>query len=215
MIAAIPDGARIMVGGFGPSGAPFTLIDELLRQHKRDLTLIKNDANWDGLGIAKLIEAGQVRRLISTHIGLNPTAMQLEAAGKLEVTLIPQGVLAERIRSAGAGIPAFLSPIGIGTPYAEGKPRTELDGTPYLIEPALHADFALIHAERADHAGNLQYDHAGRNFNPVMAMAATTTLVEAKQLVESGAIAPEQVHTPAVFVDAVCEFSDGTDYAAF
>lgn len=202
-IAAIPDGASIMVGGFGSPGTPFALIDELLAQGQRDLTLIKNDANEPGIGIGKLIEANRVARLITSHIGLNRRAIDAMNQGTLEVTLFPQGLLAEKIRSAGAGHHAFLTDIGQGTEIAAERREIELDGRTWGIEPALYADFALVHAERADRYGNLIYRATASNFNPLMAMAADTVIAQAYRVEAPGSLTPEAIHTPCAFVSQV------------
>ncbi|PTQ74910.1 CoA transferase subunit A [Celeribacter persicus] len=203
-IAAIPDGATVMVGGFGVPGTPFTLIRELVRQGKRNLTLIKNDANEAGMGIDHLIMAGQVRKLIVTHLGLNGNAIAAMNEGRIEVEFCAQGILAERIRAGGAGLQAILTDIGLDTELAAGKQVVEMDGKRLLVEPAIRADVALIHADCADPSGNLTYLATARNFNPPMAMAAARVLVEAERLVPLGDISPDAVETPGVFVDHVC-----------
>ena len=200
-ISQIPDGARIMIGGFGVPGTPFLLIDELVWQGPRDLTIIKNDANEADMGIDRLFQAGMVRRLVTSHIGLNSNAIRLMNAGEIEVEFVAQGILAERIRAAGAGLKGFVSDIGMGTLLAEGKQRIEVEGETYLFEPAIEADFALVHAARADSGGNLVYEATARNFNPLMAMAAECTIAEAETIVPIGSIGPDAVHTPAPFVD--------------
>ncbi|MGQ4877477.1 CoA transferase subunit A [Billgrantia sp. LNSP4103-1] len=202
-IATIPHGASIMVGGFGSPGTPFALIDELLAQGQRDLTVIKNDANEPGIGVGKLIEAGRVRRLITSHIGLNRDAIAAMNHGELIVELFPQGILAEKIRSAGAGHHGFLTDIGQGTEIAAGRREIELDGRTLGIEPALCADFALVHAERADRYGNLIYRATASNFNPLMAMAADTVIAQAYRVDEPGSMMPEAIHTPCAFVSQV------------
>ncbi len=200
-IAAIPDGASVMLGGFGVPGTPFCLIEELVRHGARDLTVIKNDANEQGMGVDWLLENGQVRKLIASHIGLNPRAVRMMNDGKVEIELVPQGILAERIRSAGAGLLGFVTDIGLGTPMCAHKQHLRLDGREGVFEPALNADFALVHASRGDSFGNLAYAAAARNFNPLMAMAATVTIAEAESITDPGAIPSEQVHTPGPFVD--------------
>ncbi|MBZ0261720.1 MAG: 3-oxoacid CoA-transferase subunit A [Hyphomicrobiales bacterium] len=202
-IAMIPDGACVMLGGFGVPGTPFCLIRELVRQGQKDLTIIKNDANETGMGVDWLLENGQVARLITSHIGLNPRAMQMMNEGQISVEFVPQGILAERIRCAGAGMLGFVSDIGIGTLLAEGKPTLCVGGTAGILETALGADFALVHAARADSFGNLRYAASARNFNPLIAMAAATTIAETETLVPLGGIAPDDVHTPGPFVDQV------------
>jgi len=194
-----------MVGGFGRGGTPFTLLGLLADRSDtcRDLTLVKNDANEPNIGVDLLLQRKMVRRLVSTHVGLNPGLSARLDAGELEVELVPQGTLAERIRSAGAGIPAFLSDIGIGTPVGEGRQTVELDGRSYLVERALAGDVALLRADRADRAGNCWWQGTNRNMGPLMATACRTVLVEALEIVPVGAIAPESVHLPQLFVDVV------------
>jgi acetate CoA/acetoacetate CoA-transferase alpha subunit len=199
-VALIPDGARLMIGGFMGVGSPMRLIDELLRQARRDLTLIVNDTARPGVGVGKLIAAGLVRTLFTSHIGTNPQTQQLMLEGRIDVTLIPQGTLAERIRAGGVGLGGVLTPTGVGTLVAEGKQTIELDGLAYLLEPALKADFSLIGAKRADYYGNLEYALTARNFNPLMAMASTTTIAETQDIVPLGVIPPDVVVTPGVLV---------------
>lgn len=200
-IARITDGATVMVGGFGVPGTPFTLIQALVNHGARDLTVIKNDANEPGMGIDHLLQSGQVARLITTHLGLNSHAIALMNSGQIEVEFNPQGILAERIRAGGSGLGGVLSDIGIGTELALGKQVVEIAGKPYLIEPALRADVALIHADSADAFGNLTYVATARNFNPLMAMAADCVIVEAENILPLGGLGPNQIHTPGVFVD--------------
>lgn len=207
-IAQIPDGARVMLGGFGVPGTPFCLIRELVRQGQKDLTIIKNDANEAGMGVDWLLENGQVTRLITSHIGLNPRAVRMMNDGSITVEFVPQGILAERIRCAGAGLLGFVTDIGIGTPMAEGKPKVGIGGVSGVLESALAADFALVHAARADTFGNLRYAASARNFNPLIAMAARRTIVEAEAVVAPGAIAPDDVHTPGPFVDQVVQLPE-------
>jgi acetate CoA/acetoacetate CoA-transferase alpha subunit len=199
-VAMIPDGARLMVGGFMGVGSPMRLIDELLRQGRRDLTLIVNDTARPGVGVGKLIAAGSVRRLVTSHIGTNPQTQQLMLEGRIEVTLVPQGTLAERIRAGGVGLGGVLTPTGVGTLVAEGRKTIELDGKEYLLEPALKGDFSLIRARRADYYGNLEYALTARNFNPLMAMASNTTIAETEDIVPVGVIPPDAVITPGVLV---------------
>ena len=213
-IATIPSGAVIMIGGFGSPGTPFSLINELLRQGQKNLTLIKNDANEAGIGISKLIENGQVTRLITTHIGLNKTAIEWMNSGKLEVEFHPQGMLAEKIRTAGAGSFGFLTDIGLGTEITKPEQLLEWQGNTYKVEMALNADFALLHAAKADHLGNLVYDGSAMNFNPLMAMAADNVIVETPECVEAGELQPNQIHTPCAFVDQLVSLPKLTsDYA--
>lgn len=202
-INKIADQASIMVGGFGVPGTPFLLIDELVRQGQKGLTLIKNDANEANLGIDRLLANGQVERLIVSHIGLNPNANKMMNNGELQVEFCAQGILAERIRAAGAGLKGILTDIGIETLLAEDKAMIEINEKKCLIETPLSADFALIHAGRADHFGNLRYQASARNFNPLMAMAARCVIVETEELLPLGEIAPDDAHTSGVFVDHI------------
>ncbi len=190
-----------MIGGFGVPGTPFCLLDELVRQGQKDLVLIKNDANENGMGVDHLLRNGQVRKLIVSHIGLNSNAIEMMNQGIIEVELCPQGILAERVRCAGAGLYGFLTDIGVDTILAEGKPLLEIDGRRLLLEKPLRADFALLHAALSDPLGNLQYAAAAQNFNPLMAMAAGHVIAEVEHLTEPGKLAPETVHTAAPFVD--------------
>ncbi|KEO50775.1 CoA transferase subunit A [Thioclava pacifica] len=207
-VAAIPQGATVLVGGFGVPGTPFTLLHELARQGQRDLVLVKNDANEAGMGIDHLIASGQVRKLIVTHLGLNANAIAAMNEGKIEVEFCAQGILAERIRAGGAGLGAILTDIGIDTELANGKQVVEMDGRPMLVEPALRADVALVHAATADPFGNLAYAATARNFNPLMAMAATQVIAEAETLLPLGGLAADVVETPGAFVDQVVELTE-------
>jgi len=200
-VAMIPDGASLMIGGFMAVGTSERLVDELVRQGKRNLTVIANDTAMPGSGIGKLISAGLISRVIASHIGLNPETQQQMIAGKITVDLVPQGTLIERIRAGGFGLGGILTPTGVGTVVEEGKRRIEVDGKDYLLETALRADFALIHAFLADYLGNLSYALTARNFNPVVAMAADTVIVTADHIVPVGVIAPDHVVTPAPIVD--------------
>jgi acetate CoA/acetoacetate CoA-transferase alpha subunit len=200
-VAMIPDGASLMIGGFMAVGTSERLIDELVRQGKRNLTVIANDTAMPGRGIGKLIRAGLISRVIASHIGLNPETQQQMIAGKIAVDLVPQGTLIERIRAGGFGLGGILTPTGVGTVVEEGKRRIEVDGKDYLLETALRADFALVHAFLADYLGNLSYALTARNFNPVIAMAADTVIVTAEHIVPVGVIAPDHVVTPAPVVD--------------
>jgi acetate CoA/acetoacetate CoA-transferase alpha subunit len=197
----IPNGASIMIGGFMGVGTPERLLDELVRQRKSDLLVIANDAAVPGKGIGKLVDAGLVTRMIASHIGLNPKAQQEMMAGRMAIDLVPQGTLAERIRAGGCGLGGVLTPTGVGTTVEQGKQRIEVAGTTYLLETALHADFALVHTFLADYLGNLAYALTARNFNPVMAMAADTVIVTAENIVPVGVIAPDHVVTPGTLVD--------------
>jgi acetate CoA/acetoacetate CoA-transferase alpha subunit len=200
-VALIPDGASLMIGGFMGVGSPEPVIDELVRQGKRNLTIISNDTAVPGRGIGKLVGASLVAKATTSHIGLNPETQKQMIAGKIEVTLVPQGTLVERIRAGGCGLGGVLTPTGVGTVVEDGKQRIEVDGKSYLLETALRADFALVHAFLADYIGNLSYALTGRNFNPVMAMAADTVIVTAEHVVPVGVISPDHVVTPAPLVD--------------
>lgn len=202
-VELIPDGASVMVGGFMGVGTPERVMDELVRQGRRGLTVIGNDTARPGRGIGKLVTAGVASRAIVSHIGLNPETQQKMIAGELEVELVPQGTLIERIRAGGFGLGGVLTPTGVGTMVEEGKRKIEHDGVPYLLETALKADFALLEAFLADYYGNLVYALTARNFNPVIAMAAHTVIVDANHIVPVGMISPDHVVTPAVLVDYV------------
>jgi acetate CoA/acetoacetate CoA-transferase alpha subunit len=199
-VAMVPEGAVVMIGGFMGVGSPLRLIDELVRQRRGELTLISNDSARPGVGVGRLIDAGLVKRLIASHIGTNATTQQLMLEGRLDVELVPQGTLAERIRAGGFGLGGILTPTGVGTLVAEGKRVLEVDGSKYLLETALKADFSFINARKADYYGNLEYSLTARNFNPLVAMAATTTIAEAESIVPVGMISPDSVITPGVLV---------------
>jgi len=200
-VARIRDGASLMVGGFMGVGTPERLVDELVRQRKRDLTVIGNDTAMPGVGIGKLIDARCVRKVITSHIGLNPQTQQQMIAKEIAVELVPQGTLIERIRAGGYGLGGVLTPTGVGTVVEEGKRKIEVDGQDYLLETPLRADFALLQAFLADYLGNLTYALTARNFNPVIAMAADTVVVDAEHIVPVGMIPPDHVVTPAPLVD--------------
>ena len=200
-IAMIPDGASLMIGGFMGVGTPERVMDEIIRQGRRDLTVIANDTAKPGVGIGKLVGAKLLRKAIVSHIGLNPETQKQMMAETLEVELVPQGTLIERIRAGGFGLGGILTPTGVGTVVEEGKRRIEVDGKSYLLETALRANFALVHAFLADYLGNLSYALTARNFNPVIAMAADTVIVTAEHIVPVGVIAPDHVATPAPLVD--------------
>ena len=200
-VAMIPDGASLMIGGFMSVGTPKRVVDEIVRQGKRDLTVIANDTAMPGKGIGKLITAKLLRKVIASHIGLNPETQRQMMADELEVELVPQGTLIERIRAGGYGLGGILTPTGIGTSAEAGKQRVKVNGRDYLIEIALRADFALVQAFLADYLGNLSYALTARNFNPVIAMAADTVIACAEHIVPVGVIAPDHVVTPAPVVD--------------
>ncbi len=200
-VAMIPDGASLMIGGFMAVGTPERIVDELVRQRKRDLTVIANDTATPGVGIGKLVQAKLVRKAIVSHIGLNPETQRQMLAGEMEVELVPQGTLVERIRAGGYGLGGILTSTGVGTVVEEGKQKVAVAGKDYLVEPALRAGFALVNAFLADYLGNLAYALTARNFNPVIAMAAETVIVDADNIVPVGVIAPDHVVTPAPVVD--------------
>jgi len=203
--ALVPDGATIMMGGFGLCGIPEQLIAALHARGSRDLTVISNNAGVDDFGIGVLLRARQVRKMISTYVGENKEFERQFLAGELEVELVPQGTFAERIRAGGAGIGGFFTPTGCGTLVAEGKETRTIDGKPYVLEKPLRADFAFVKAWRGDRAGNLVYRKTARNFNPVMATAAAVTIAEVEQLVEPGAIDPDHIVTPGIFVTHILQ----------
>jgi acetate CoA/acetoacetate CoA-transferase alpha subunit len=200
-VAMIPDGATLMIGGFMAVGTPERVVDEIVRQNKRDLTVIANDTAMPGKGIGKLVGAKRLRKVVASHIGLNPETQRQMMAGEIEVELVPQGTLIERIRAGGYGLGGVLTQTGLGTPVADGKQRIEVDGKSYLLETPLRADFALVQAFVADYLGNLGYALTARNFNPVIAMAADKVIASADNIVPVGVIAPDHVVTPAPVVD--------------
>jgi len=200
-VAMIQDGASLLIGGFMAVGTPERIIDEIVRQRKRELTVIANDTASPRVGIGKLIGAKLVRKVIASHIGLNPETQQQMMSGELIVDLVPQGTLTERIRAGGYGLGGVLTPTGAGTEVATDKQTFEVAGRAYLVEVALRADFALVHAFLADYLGNLTYALTARNFNPILAMAGATVIASAEHIVPIGVIAPEHVVTPAPVVD--------------
>lgn len=204
-VADIADGATVMIGGFGEAGSPIELIHALIDQGARDLTVINNNTGNGKVGLAALIAAGRVRRMVcSFPRGTTDTLFpELYRAGRIELELVPQGTLAERIRAGGAGIPAFYTATSAGTPLAEGKEQRDFDGRSYVMERGLTADFALVKAERADRFGNAVYNKAARNFGPIMCMAARTAVIQVGEIVADGEIDPEHVVTPGIFVQRV------------
>lgn len=205
----IQNGQTVMVGGFGMPGTPAVLVDALLEMGRRDLTIIKNEANEPGMGVSKLIEAGLVSKIILSHLGLNSRVIEMMNAGEVEVEFHPQGILAEKIRCGGAGLPGFLTDIGADTIIGENRRTMEFQGQKVIVEPGLRADVALIHAHEADRYGNLRFEKTARNFNPLMATAANLVIAEALRVVEPGMIDPDCVHTPCAFVDHVIDL-EGT-----
>lgn len=209
-VAPISDGATVMIGGFGGSGAPIELIHALIDRGPRDLTVINNNAGNGQIGIAAMIDAGMVRKMICSFPRSSDPRAFTEAylAGRIDLELVPQGTLAERIRAGGAGIPAFYTPTGYGTELAAGKPTAEFDGRHYIQERWLKAEFALVKAECGDAHGNLTYNKAARNFNPLMCMAAGRTIAQVRHIRSVGSIDPEHVITPGIFVDTIVEVAN-------
>ncbi len=203
VIDKINDGASIMVGGFLSVGAPLAIVEAILEKGVKDLTIIANDTSITGLGISKLIAAKLVKKVIASHIGTNPETGKQMMEGTLEVELVPQGSLAEKIRAAGAGLGGVLTPTGVGTEAAEGKQTMVIEGKEYLVELPIKADFAILGGSIVDTFGNTFYNKTTQNFNPVMATAADTVIVQAKKLVEEGELDPNQVMTPGIFVDYI------------
>jgi 3-oxoacid CoA-transferase subunit A len=208
-VARVPDGATILMGGFGLCGIPENLIAALRRKGSKDLTVVSNNAGIDDFGIGILLGNKQIRKMIASYVGENKAFEQLALKKEIEVELNPQGTLAERIRCGGAGIPAFFTPTGYGTLAAEGKEIREFNGRPHVLVPALRGDFAFIKAWKGDRWGNLIYRKTARNYNAVMATAATHVIAEVEEIVELGELDPNYVHTPGIFVDAIFQ---GTDY---
>lgn len=199
----LTDGMTLMVGGFGLCGIPENLIAALKLRGSRNLTCIANNAGVDGFGLGLLLESRQIRKMISSYVGENDEFERQMLSGELEVELIPQGTLAERCRAAGAGIPAFFTPAGVGTEVAEGKEIRVFGGKPYLLEHAFDADFALVKAWKGDEAGNLIFKGTARNFNPMMAMAGRVTVAEVEELVPAGMLDPNAIHVPGIFVHRI------------
>jgi len=197
----MPDGATVLIGGFMGVGSPHRMIDALVALGIRGLTVVANDTARPGVGIGKLITAGAVARVITSHIGLNPETQAKILAGEIEVDLVPQGTLVERIRAGGVGLGGILTATGLGTEVEEGKQVIEIEGRRYLLELPIRGDFALIAAHRADYVGNLEYTLTAHNFNPIMALAADTVIAEAEAIVPVGVIPPDAVKTPGVLVD--------------
>jgi 3-oxoacid CoA-transferase subunit A len=201
----IPDGATIMLGGFGLCGIPELLIAALVRKGVKDLRTISNNMGVDGFGMGLMLEAGLIASHTGSYVGENKLLEQKVIRGELDLTLVPQGTLAERIRAGGAGIPAFFTPTGLGTPVAEGKEVREFEGKRYVMERWLRADFALVKAWKGDHAGNLIYRKTARNFNPMMATAAKVTIAEVEELVPAGTLDPDAIVTPGIYVQRIFE----------
>jgi|SRR5579859_322160 len=202
-VADLPDGATIMVGGFGLCGIPEKLIDAIRRKGSKNLTVMSNNAGIMGFGLGLLLASGQIRKVIGTYVGENKTLEDLALKGEIELELIPQGTFAERIRAGGAGIAGFFTPTGVGTVIAEGKEVREFDGRKYLLERGMKADYAFIKAWKGDRWGNLVYRKTARNFNPMMATAAKVTIAEVEELVELGSLDPNGVVTPGIYVKRI------------
>ncbi len=202
-VSKISDGMTLMIGGFLTVGSPCKVIEALVESGVKDLTIICNDTGYMDKGIGKLVVNNQVKKVITSHIGTNKETGRKMSAGEMDVELVPQGTLAERIRSGGAGLGGVLTPIGIGTPVAEGKPIIEVKGKAYILEEPLRADVALLHGSQVDEKGNTYYHQATRNFNPIMATAADIVIVEAEKLVPVGTLDPHMVMTPGLFVDHI------------
>jgi 3-oxoacid CoA-transferase subunit A len=208
-LADLPDGITLMAGGFGLCGNPETLIKALHRRGTKGITLVSNNCGVDGKGLGILLENGQIKKIVASYVGENKTFERLYLAGQLEVELVPQGTLAERIRAGGAGIPAFFTPTGVGTVVAEGKETRAFDGRTYVLERALTADYAIVKAWKGDRFGNLVYRKTARNFSPMMASAARITIAEVEEIVPPGELDPDGVHTPGIYVHRIIR---GTSY---
>ena len=204
----IKDGMTIMAGGFGLCGIPETLIEAIRDSGAKDLTFISNNAGVDGVGLGRLLETRQIKKMISSYVGENKLFAQQYLSGELELEFNPQGTLAERIRAGGAGIPAFFTKTGVGTIIAEGKEVREFDGEQYVMERGLFADISVVHAWKGDTEGNLVYRKTARNFNPMMASAARMTVAEVEHLVQAGEIEPDHIHTPGIFVKRLVHVAD-------
>lgn len=197
----LQDGMTLIAGGFGLCGIPENLIQEIRRRGTRDLTVVSNNCGVDGFGLGVLLEDRQIRKIIASYVGENALFERQMLDGELEVELTPQGTLAEKMRAGGAGIPAFYTATGYGTPVAEGKETREFDGRHYVLEPAIRGDFAIVKGWKADWYGNVIYRHTAQNFNPLVATAGRITVVEVEEIVPPGTLPPDQIHTPGIYVD--------------
>lgn len=202
-LADLPDGATILSGGFGLCGIPQDCIVAIRDLGRRDLTVVSNNAGTTEHGLVHLLRQRQIRRMVSSYVGENSVFEQQMLDGSLDVELVPQGTLAERIRAGGAGIPAFFTPTGVGTVVAEGKEIREIEGRTYVLERAIRGDYAIVRAHRGDTLGNLAYRKTARNFNPLMAAAGRITIAEVEELVEPGTLDPDRIHTPAIYVQRI------------
>ncbi|RRV21465.1 CoA transferase subunit A [Stutzerimonas nitrititolerans] len=206
-LAGLTDGMTVLAGGFGLCGIPENLIAEIRRRGVKDLTVVSNNCGVDGFGLGVLLEDRQIRKMIASYVGENAMFEQQLLNGELEVELTPQGTLAEKMRAGGAGIPAFYTATGYGTPVAEGKEVREIDGRHYILEHAIRGDFAIVKGWKADHFGNVMYRHTAQNFNPLAATAGKITVVEVEEIVEPGELEPSQIHTPGIYVDRIIQGS--------
>nr|MBF0682970.1 CoA transferase subunit A [Pseudomonas sp.] len=202
-LAGLEDGMTVLAGGFGLCGIPENLIAEIRRRGVKGLTVVSNNCGVDGFGLGVLLEDRQIRKMIASYVGENALFEKQLLNGELEVELTPQGTLAEKMRAGGAGIPAFYTATGYGTPVAEGKEVREIDGRHYILEHAIRGDFAIVKGWKADHFGNVMYRHTAQNFNPLAATAGKITVVEVEEIVEPGELEPSQIHTPGIYVDRV------------
>ena len=206
-LAGLTDGMTVLAGGFGLCGIPENLIAEIRRRGVKDLTVVSNNCGVDGFGLGVLLEDRQIRKMIASYVGENALFEQQLLNGELEVELTPQGTLAEKMRAGGAGIPAFYTATGYGTPVAEGNEVREIDGRHYILEHAIRGDFAIVKGWKADHFGNVMYRHTAQNFNPLAATAGKITVVEVEEIVEPGELEPSQIHTPGIYVDRIIQGS--------
>ncbi|CAI1761199.1 Probable succinyl-CoA:3-ketoacid-coenzyme A transferase subunit A [Serratia marcescens] len=204
-LAGLTDNMTVLAGGFGLCGIPENLIEEIRRRGVRGLTVVSNNCGVDGFGLGRLLETQQIRKVVGSYVGENELFEQQALSGELEVDLTPQGTLAEKIRAGGAGIPAFFTATGYGTPIAEGKEVREFNGRPYIMETAITGDFAIVKGWKADHFGNVIYRHTAQNFNPLMATAGRITVVEVEEIVAPGELDPAAIHTPGIYVDRLIQ----------
>ncbi|HGM7716358.1 TPA: CoA transferase subunit A [Serratia marcescens] len=204
-LAGLTDNMTVLAGGFGLCGIPENLIEEIRRRGVRGLTVVSNNCGVDGFGLGRLLETQQIRKVVGSYVGENALFEQQALSGELEVDLTPQGTLAEKIRAGGAGIPAFFTATGYGTPIAEGKEVREFNGRSYIMETAITGDFAIVKGWKADHFGNVIYRHTAQNFNPLMATAGRITVVEVEEIVAPGELDPAAIHTPGIYVDRLIQ----------
>lgn len=204
-LAGLTDNMTVLAGGFGLCGIPENLIEEIRRRGVRGLTVVSNNCGVDGFGLGRLLETHQIRKVVGSYVGENALFEQQALSGELGVDLTPQGTLAEKIRAGGAGIPAFFTATGYGTPIAEGKEVREFNGRPYIMETAITGDFAIVKGWKADHFGNVIYRHTAQNFNPLMATAGRITVVEVEEIVAPGELDPAAIHTPGIYVDRLIQ----------